>query len=560
MQGSPASMLDAFYFLDPRVSLVPIEELEPSGIRDAFAERLAARPGWSEPRVQLLNDGLALYWARQESLARRGGDLALPRLRNVAVVHDPEGVRPYASLLNTSTWTLYACDLDPDRSHHELVAYLLAHGDRMTETGEATLPAVHLAAWWFERTEDERTAFCAAALASTRPDAAAYRAIADAVPWLRELRHVRIRPPRQGTHRPVAGTGLLVPRAREGLPDRLVAACRDAATGALASFHARWRASDARAADDVCDWLRTEAPPLLVTERRGAIVWDPDAPAQVDALRARLAPAARAGVLDVRAELEVIAHRTGSFLGALTDPAALPAPDPTTAQSGYSYLHVTRRLIAYNLDEPGIERLPGPALPYARAMLGARTIHEWAHLAVDGGLVPRTVGEEAWGRLVAELAALLDDTLAKAGRPVRERCATDVRVLSRDGTPGAALAAIFVSRLPDFQSNLLGFPFLSLPEREAYVRQNVRPLAREYPPAQLWRQLVRSLYEYQYLGFSLAPEPRRYFAGTTRLESDFFACGALDDARFDALARAGHALCAAHAIDETRIRLPAPTA
>ena len=33
-----------------------------------------------------------------------------------------------------------------------------------------------------------------------------------------------------------------------------------------------------------------------------------------------------------------------------------------------------------------MERLHGPALPYARAMVGARTVHEWAHLAVDAGL------------------------------------------------------------------------------------------------------------------------------------------------------------------------------
>lgn len=553
-------MLDGFYFLDPRVSLVPIEELEPHGIRPAFAERLAARPGWTRARVALLDTALALYWGRQESLARRGGDLAPPRLRNVAVVHDAAAVRPYASLLNTSTWTLYADDLDPDRSHPELVAYLLAYGDRMTETGEVTLPAVHLAAWWFERTDAERQAFRDAAGGSRRPDAGACRAVADAVPWLRELRHTRLRPPRQGAHRPVPGTGLLVPRAREALPERLVAACSAAATGALSSFHTRWRATDSATADELCGWLATDVPPLLVTERRGAIVWDPDDPTRIEGLRARLGSAARAGLLDVRSDLESVARHTRSFLGALRDPAALPAPDPTTAQSGYSYLHVGRRRIAYNLDEPGIERLAGPALPYARAMLAARTIHEWAHLGVDGGLCPRTVDDGTWHRLVAELATLLDDTIERSARPVRERCAADVRLLAREGSPGTALAEIFVSRLPDYQSNLLGFPFLSLEEREAYVRQNIRPLAREYPPAQLWRQLVRAVYEYQYLGFSQVPEPRRYFAGTTRLEHDFIACGALDDARFDALARAGQALCGAYAVDEARIRLPAPAA
>lgn len=549
-------MLDDFWFLDPRVSLVPIEHLGPDGVLPEFGRRLAARPGWSTERVALLDAGFALFWSRLDDLARRSGDLDPPRLRNVAVVHDGTTVRPWASLLNTSTWTLHACDLDPETSDPELVAYLLAHGDRMSATNEVTLPALHLAPWWFERSAPERAAFRDAADASERPDAAVYRAIADAVPWLRELRHRRLRPPRAGAHRPIPGTGLLVPRAREALPEALVARCRDAASATLAAFHARFRGADGAAADGICAWLAADAPPLLVTERRGAIVWDPDAPGRTDVLRARLAGAAAAVLHDVRADLEVVAGHTRRFRAALADAAALPAPDPTTAQSGYSYLHVARALIAYNLDEPGIERLAGPALPYARAMLGARTIHEWAHLGVDAGLVPRTVGDAEWRSLLGDFARPLDEAIAAAPRAIRERCSEDLRLLSRDGTPGAALATIFASRIPDYQSNLLGFPFLSLAEREAYVRQNIRPLAREYAPAQLWRHLVRALYEFQYLGFSLVPDRRRYFVGTTRFEQDFVASGALDARRFDELAEAARALCAAHAVDASRVRLP----
>ena len=552
-------MLDAFWFHDPRVTLVPIEQLGPDGILPEFAELLAERPGWSADRVDLLDEGFALYWERLDALARRSGDFAPPRLRNVAVVHDADTVRPYASLLNTSTWMLYACDLDPETSDPELVAYLLAHGERMTETGEVTLVGVHLAPWWFERSAAERAAFRAAALASTRPDAAMYQGIADAVPWLRELRHARLRPPRQGSHRPIPGTGLLVPRAHESQPDRLVARCRGDASATLVSFHERFRGADAAAADEVAAWLATDEPPLLVTGGRGEIVWDPATPTETGALRGRLAAAAGAVLRDVLADLQVIARHTRRFLGALTEPSALPAPDPTTAQSGYSWLHVERGLVAYNLDEPGIERLAVPSLPYARAMLGARTIHEWAHLAVDGGLAPRTIDEAAWQARLADLAMLLDDVIAHAPRPIRERCAPDLRILSRDGSPGTALAAIFASRIPDYQSNLLGFPFLSLAERESYVRQNVRPLAREYRPEQLWRQLVRTLYEYQYLAFSRVPDPRGFFLGTTRVEHDFFACDALDGGRFDALCAAAHALCGAHAVDGTRVRLPDAT-
>jgi hypothetical protein len=190
-------------------------------------------------------------------------------------------------------------------------------------------------------------------------------------------------------------------------------------------------------------------------------------------------------------------------------------------------------------------------------MLGARTAHEWAHLAVDAGMVPRSVDETRWQELLDAFAMRLDEVLARAPRPLRDRTAADLRVLSRDHGAGRGLAEIFASRLPDYQSNLLAFRFLDLREREAYVRQNIRPLGREYPPAQLWRQLVRALYEYQYLGFSALPDARTYFLEHTWFARDFFACNALREDDFDDLAAAAHALCAAHAIDPSRIRPPA---
>ena len=77
-------------------------------------------------------------------------------------------------------------------------------------------------------------------------------------------------------------------------------------------------------------------------------------------------------------------------------------------------MHRDRRLLAYNLDEPGIDRLHGPALPYARAMLGARTVHEWAHLAVDAGWVPLAVPAAELAQRVAALAARLEALIAAA--------------------------------------------------------------------------------------------------------------------------------------------------
>jgi hypothetical protein len=552
--GHAHAMLDEFYFADARLTLVPIEHWSRAGIAPGFAAQLRSRAGWSTARVELLDMSLRLYWQRVDELARRGRDLSPPRRRNVGVVRDPLSARPYASILNTSTWMLYENDLDPERSNPEFVSFLLAHGDRMAETGEVTLAAVHLAAWWFERSPAERTAFAAAAHASQRPDAASYRAIADAQSWLRELRHVRLRPPRSPAgHRAIPGTGLLVPRALEHEPDRLVAACRAGATTALEEFYGRWRTPDAAAVADLLAWLRDDAPPLLVVGHGGRTLWDPQRADRVADVAAQLQEAGGAAVQDVAADLHVVAQRTRRFRAALRDPEALPPPDPLSAQSGYSYMHATRRLIAYNLHEPGIERLAGPALPYARAMLAARTVHEWAHLAADAGYVPRAVDHVDWAARCDALATLLDETIARAPRAVRERCAADVRALSQTGSPGAALAAIFTTRLPDWQANLLAFRFLGRVEREAYVRQNIRPLAREFQPHQLWRHLVRTLYEYQYLALGEVPDRRSYFVDSTWFARDFFSCDALDEQRFDELAAAARAICAAHAVDESRL-------
>ena len=548
-------MLDDFYFADPRLTLVPIEHLGPDGIAAEFAATLRTRRGWSAARIELLDESLQLYWRRLEALARRGRDLSPPRLRNVGVVGEPWAVRPYASILNTSTWTMYESDLDPEVSDPEFVAYLLAHGDRIAEVGEVTLAAVHLAAWWFERNEAERGAFRTAAYASPRPDAATYRAIADALPWLRELRHERLRPARKpGGHRAIPGTGLLVPRAVEHQPDRLVRACRDAATATLEGFYARWRAPDAAAADGLVAWLRDDVPPLLVTGRGGGTLWDPERPDRIAELRAELGVAGGAALREIAADLGVVAAHTRRFLAALREPDALPRPDPSAAQSGYAYMHASRRLLAYNLHEPGIERLAGPALPYARAMLGARSVHEWAHLAVEAGLVPRRADAATWAALCDRFAGSLDETIARAPRALRERCASDLRLLAQGASAGQTLTGIFTSRLPDYQANLLGFRFLARDEREAYVRQNVRPLAREFGAAQLWRLLVRALYELQYLEFSEVPDRRAYFLASTWFARDFFTCGALDEGRLDDLAAAARALCTAHAVDETRLR------
>ena len=532
---------------------MPTEHLASDGIDGDFARGLAARPSWSEAHVKMLEQGVALYWTRYDELSARAPYLSPPRLRSLGIVLDGAAIRPYAQILNESVCKLYLDDLNPDRGHPEFVAYALALEERAAETGELLRAAVHLAPWWFERSDEECAAFAHAADGSQRPDALLYRAIAGALPWLREVRHKTLRPARKGApYREIPGTGLLIPRAYESAPDALIGQVQAAATDTLRAFHAQHRPPADAALDGLEKWLRDERPDLLVTDEKRVIVWESDRAADTGALRRRLERAGPEVVSHLRGDLECIAEHSRRFTASVRTPNELPRPDADAALGGYTFLHHERGLIAYNLDEPGIERLLSPGIPYARAMLGARTLHEWAHLAVDAGWVPRSVDSAGWLALRNRLVARRTQTIDELPKPVRRIVAPDLAELGQYRPPAESLADIFERRLPDFQANLLATRHQSDVEREAYVRQNIRPLRSEFPAAQVLRMLVRYVYELQYLGFSQMEDPRTYFYEMTWFEADFFDTGILDESALDELSAAAAALCLAHQVDDSR--------
>jgi hypothetical protein len=538
-----------FYLADPRLVLVPIEHLAPDGMSRAFAELAIAARGWTPERVAFFDRAFATYWSRSTALAARTRTWMPPRIRHVAVIDDPTSVRPYVQLLNTSAWMLYASDLDSRTSDVELAAYLFAHGDRMALTGEVTLVALHNALWWLDRSDDECAAFAAAAARASRPDAAGLVAIADALPWLRRLRHETVHPPLVVTpHRAIPGTGLLVPRALEHEPRELVDAWSDAARRSVEAYRRRWHAPPDAAIARLAAWLASDAPPLLVMAEGGRMLWDPEHADRGGGLRAALKRGDAAAVDAIADDLATIARHTRAFLEALVDAAALPAPAADTEQRGYTFLHRERRMIAYDLDERGMERWCGPALPYARAMLGARTVHEWAHLAADAGWVPVIVGERELAARQGRLAELLEQVIGTLPARLRTLTARDVA----DAGGAAGLARLFLARMPDYQANLLAQRFLDRIEIETYVRHNIRTLRFGYAPAQLFRMLIRYLFELQYLRFSAVADPRAFLVRSTWFEADFFATGVLNPERFAALADAAEAICDCYAVDETR--------
>ena len=287
----------------------------------------------------------------------------------------------------------------------------------------------------------------------------------------------------------------------------------------------------------------------------------------VGKLRSELKRRNADAVRDIAADLEVVAARTESFLK-VVDEAALPAVGDLD-WGGYASLDPATRRIAYDLDEPTIDRRSGAALPFARLMLGARTMHEWGHLAADAGWVPQgAAGAECNARLAAELDAALreapqvlhlltaDDLdalchpapdSAEAGLPV-------VPGLPDPLTPGGGLVRLMFSRISDFQANLVAAALIPADEMETYVRYNVRWRGGEYLPEALWRLLIRNLYEFQYLRFACLDDPERYFRNATGIEAELVESRVVSTERLSALLAATTAVCDSFAIDRARVR------
>ena len=314
--------------------------------------------------------------------------------------------------------------------------------------------------WWLVRSDEEVAAFQAAAARTTRPDAVGCRALAAALGWIRRLYDETLRPPVLLLPERLLrldGTGLLLPGSAHAEMERFMRTWTDTAQRSADRFlvpHAKRRRDHG---EELCGFLRDEQPHLLVTGRNGAVIWDPERPAETRTLQAELRGIGATTAAGLRADLETVASRSRGFLASLVQPDALPAPHPGTEQGGLAYMHAARRMVAYNVREPGMRRLQEPAPPFERLLLGARTVHEWCHLAVDAGwvAVPAERTEE-YTAIQGELRALLQEVFDAAPAPLRAGAWPDLaRLPGFAGQPGAVLAAMPVARMEDWQSNLL---------------------------------------------------------------------------------------------------------
>jgi hypothetical protein len=307
-----------------------------------------------------------------------------PRLVNVCVVREPERTRPFFQPLAGSSWLVYESDFDPAVGSVGSAAYALLFAERLGLVGDPALAHVHNASAWLLASDDEIADFVAGVERCARPDAAALRAVAEALPWLRGLHHQELRPPDDASgYRRAGGTGLLV-RDEEGEKLRALAAALRADALAVAERYHRAPATAPRSgrgtpADALCAWLAEERPEVLVVDAAGQLLWRPDAAGEVAAVRAALADIGPTAAASLQRDLDTVGEHSARFLASLRWPHLLPAPDDLD-EGGGTYVHPEHRRIAYALQQPGLDPLREAAPPFHRLLLGARVFHEWGHL------------------------------------------------------------------------------------------------------------------------------------------------------------------------------------
>jgi len=551
---------DAFCFAHERLFLVPAEELSPAGIDAAFAARLLARGLVSPAWLQRFDAAFGSYWKRAQELAQRAPRSFLPpRAPNICVALDPVRVRPFFQPLGRASCLVDHGDFEPQTSSPEFATYQFFHAERLSLLQQVVPALVHDLGYWLVRTRAELDDFRAGCRRARGGEASGWRALSRALEWIPECFHENLKPPPAVLGQPlfpVPGTGFLLLRRFQHELDELQRHWRTAAeqrTSAYFAAHALPREGDA---DELVDWIRAERPLLLVTGWKGEILWDPERPEDVQRLRSELPDVTSAAAASLRLDWSVVGLRSRAFLDSLVAPRELPPPGPSIDQNGLAYIHRERKLVAYNLHEPGMQRLREPSVPFERWMLGARTIHEWGHLAVEAGWVPVSESRrQEFESVQAELAQFFDAIVADAPAPIRAHAAGRLAELhARASSAGKALVEQLLERMSDWQSNLLAQRYLTPEERETYVRNNVRPLLSELDSTRLFEALARYAFEYQYLAFGSSSQPRAVFLASTWFREQFLARGVLTESRLEECLADVARLCRCHEIDPTRFR------
>lgn len=555
--------LASFYFAHDELFVIPVEHLAPEGMSEAFARMLQERRGLGGDWVALFDGAFRTYYGRCLSIHQRAPKSWLPpRLQNVCVVTHPEATRPYYQPFDGSSWYVYASDFDPATSNEELGAFLFVLSERLGLTRQIAHAIVHTTGYVLTLDPPALDALERACRLTTRPDREAFAALADALPSMRAVYHDELRPLVLELLEPtkrIEAAALTVP-ASAGGPLQALARRFNQAAREVAERYFAWQArprdhsgSGGAAAsapvDRVCAFLAERRPTVLLAGEGGEEIWDPDRPDAVDRAREALEGICERAADSLCADLEVVGEHTDRFLASVVTPDALGTSDELD-QAGGTYLHHARRIVVYSLEQPGLRPLAEAAPPYHRFLLGARTLHEWGHLAADAGWVrvPDARRDEL-ERVQRELAKQLDAIIASAPPALASIGRREVELLRSEGF---TLADMPMKRMGDYQANLLARRYLSTPEMESYIRANIKSHHQERVGPYLL--LTRYAYELQYLKLSRMADPLAYFFGSTWFGEHFVERGVVTrEAALELFDTVG-ALCACFEVDESAFR------
>lgn len=541
----------------PGACLLPAEHLGEGGASAEVRAVLERKEGLSPGHLDLFDRGYRLYRRRAADLhGRAPGSWLPPRKAHVLLITDPDRVPSYSAPFLGASWCLHASDLDPSISHEEWVAYQIFHVERLSFLRSLRAAVAYNLSYFLVLTEDELAAFSRAAALATRPDARAFAALSGALPRIRGLHHLPLRPPpspppERMQH--VDGADLLVPASL--LPDlqRLLATFDAEARAMEATFAERQAAAPGGRAqapsDELITYLRDERPDVLLVGPAGEVVYDPREPLLDEPARRSLAGLTHRAAGSLREDLRVVSAKSRAVLASLRDPDRLPRTSSDVEAGGGVYIHAGRRLVVYEVAQPGFDALRREAPPFHRKLLAARTVHEWGHLVHEAGIL-RVPPERR--REHEEAVSALGGVLAAAVHAIPERLSGVVRAeLSSLGadpaSPGPALAKVALGRISDYTSNLFFRRYLDPEELRAYVLNNVRDHLNDGlgPIAQLTRHAA----ELQYLRLAGSADPLSHLLETSYFETYMIRSGVFTEAHLRAALDATARVCACHEID-----------
>ncbi len=550
--------LRSFYFDHSDMFVVPVEHLSSSGVDPEFVRVAQGERELPAGFFELLSESITTYFARVGSLfGAARAQWFPPRLLNLCVVTEPEQARLYYQPFVGASLLLHESDFDPSTSNVEMGTYQLVHAERLGITRSVAKTVLGNLGYFVQRSELERERFTQAASRSTRPDAEAFIALGEAMEWVGAVLHETIKPALLHTDglTSIPGTGLLVTDEQTLKVGELIETFERAGKSALDRYYAVQAApsGNLRPADRVGQHLQEHQPRLLLADREGCIIWDPEDAQEFGGLASAFDGMCDRAAIGVCRDLDLIAERSQQILDRITDPDALPFHAEEVEQKDGAYLHEQRRMMVYSLRQPGVDTEREGPPPFHRWLLGARIGHEFGHLAAEADLVCVAPDKQLrHDAALGELAGLFDTVIARAPQGLQAQAQEQFSQRPSAQSIGEAMVAMQMLRIGDYESNVFAQAVLPTEEMEAYVRVNVRTLAQE--SFSFLGKLARYAYEAQYLGFSRMTNPRHYFYASTWFPDNYIKTGVLKEEEAGLMLDLMAEVCTSHTLVPGAIR------